>query len=232
MIRDKLQYMERLYAQGVGDTNVTLRSLQDSYNAQIKVIFDFLKSTIDELKEAGAFEANGYDFTKTVEWRTNFESLNVNTFASKVEADIRDRTTRQGTAMNWQKEEWGSSWNPFKKIASLFMADSVPIDIPVDGYYQTKAVVQAMTDYEIDLMRQTDEMKKASADFLNASAKQVRNLTEQLLRALNGFIVEIRLREKKVAELSNDLKQLNAEIEEYQNTCDWLNDLKGRLQGV
>ena len=75
-------------------------------------------------------------------------------------------------------------------------------------------------------------MKKASDDFLNASTRQVKNLTEQLLRALNGFIVEIRLREKKVAELSNDLKQLNAEIEEYQNTCDWLNDLKDRLQGV
>ncbi len=232
MIYDKLHHIELLYAQGIGDTNVTLRRLQNNYNDQLKEIFDFLKATIEELRAAGAFEANGYDFTRTVEWRTNFEGLNVDTFASKVEADIRDRTTRPGSTTNWQKEEWGSSWNPFKKIASLFMADSVPIEIPVDGYYQTKEVAQAMTDYMINLMKQTDEMKKASDDFLNASTRQVKNLTEQLLRALNGFIVEIRLREKKVAELSNDLKQLNAEIEEYQNTCDWLNDLKDRLQGV
>lgn len=232
MIRDKLQYMEHLYAQGVGNTNVTLRDLQGRYNAQIKVIFDFLKSTIEELRAAGAFEANGYDFTKTVEWRTNFEGLNVNTFASKVEADIKDRTTRSSSTTNWQKEEWGSSWNPFKKIASLFMADSVPIEIPVDGYYQTEEVRKALSRYEFDLANQTQEMIKASDDFLNASTRQVRNLTEQLLKALNGFIVEIRLREKKVAELSNDLEQLNAEIEEYQDTCNWLNDLKGRLQGV
>lgn len=232
MIRDKLQYMEHLYAQGVGNTNVTLRDLQGRYNAQIKVIFDFLKFTIEELRAAGAFEANGYDFTKTVEWRTNFEGLNVNTFASKVEADIKDRTTRSSSTTNWQKEEWGSSWNPFKKIASLFMADSVPIEIPVDGYYQTEEVRKALSRYEFDLANQTQEMIKASDDFLNASTRQVRNLTEQLLKALNGFIVEIRLREKKVAELSNDLEQLNAEIEEYQDTCNWLNDLKGRLQGV
>lgn len=232
MVRDKLYHIERLYAQGIDDTNITLRHLQNDYNAQLKGIFDFLKATIEELRTAGAFEANGYDFTKTVEWRTNFEGLNVNTFASKVEADIRDRTTRPGSTTNWQKEEWGSSWNPFKKIASLFMADSVPIEIPVDGYYQTEEAVQAMTEYEINLMKQTEEMKKASADFLNASVKQVRNLTEQLLRTLNGFIVEIKLREKKVVELSNDLTRLNAEIEEYKNTCAWLNGLKDRLQGV
>ena len=112
------------------------------------------------------------------------------------------------------------------------MADSVPIEIPVDGYYQTEEVRKALSRYEFDLANQTQEMIKASDDFLNASTRQVRNLTEQLLKALNGFIVEIRLREKKVAELSNDLEQLNAEIEEYQDTCNWLNDLKGRLQGV
>ena len=231
-IREKMNSITKSFNQALSQTNDVLQNLQGEYENNLKEIFRFLTSTIDALKKAGAFEANGYDFTRTVAWRTNFEGLNIDQFTGQVKKTIKEKTTRMKDVYNDKKYDYRYSWNPFKKFASLFMSDWVSKPVPVDGSYNVESIVQAINEYQNQLWLEQDEMMKTAQRFLNESKRKVNSLTDELLRELNEFIQEIQKREKKVAVLSGDLKQLDQEIRTHQETCIWLKELEKRLLEV
>lgn len=229
-IKQKMGSITASYDQALSKTNVELQELQAEYEIQLKQIFNVLKTTIDTLKKANAFEANGYDFTKTVAWRTNFEGLNLDRFAGQVQKTVKKKTTEMKRRNNDRKDDWRYSWNPFKKFFSLFMSDTVLKPVPVDGSYNVESIVQAINEYQNRLWLEQDEMMETARRFLKESKDKVNALTDELLRELNEFIREIQKREKQVAALSGDLKKLDEEIRVHQETCAWLNALQKRLQ--
>lgn len=231
-IHSKLEHIENVFNIALRDTNKTLEVLQKDYTNQLEDVFRILKFTVDELKDSGALEVGGYDFTKTVEWKSGFERLDMNRFASQVEKTIQDHTTTYESRTNETKSEWASSWNPFKKIGSLFLSNTISVPVSHDGYYETKTIREAVQNYEFDLVKQTEEMKRISADFLSASKAQVKRLTDQLINTLKDFIDEIECRREQIEELGAHLELLNQKIAECQKTCDWLDELKKQMQGV
>ena len=229
-IKQKMDSITASYDRALSNTNTELQVLQAEYEVQLEQIFNVLKTTIDTLKKANAFEANGYDFTKTVAWRTNFEGLNIDQFAGQVQKTVKKKTTETKWVHNSDKDDYRYSWNPFKKFFSLFMSDTVPKPVPVDGSYNVESIVQAINEYQNQLWLEQDEMMETARRFLKESKDKVNTLTNELLRELNEFIREIQKREKQVAALSGDLKKLDKEIRTHQETCDWLDALQKRLQ--
>ena len=231
-IQERINDIDRTFNIALSDTNNELEELQEKYKTQLNQIFQFLKSTIDTLKISGAFEADGYDFTKTVAWRTKFEDLDIDQFTMQVKKTIQDKTTRTEYVDNAKKEDWASSWNPFKKIGSLFLSSTVPTTVPVNGYYNAKVIESALNEYKVRMSEQTDKMTDDAQTFLSESKIKISALVRQLLTALNNFMLEINAREEQIEALSNDVEGLRKEIERYQKTCEWLNELKESLQGV
>lgn len=231
-VQEEMNMIDGVFSRALSNTNVVLRKLQGEYKAQLDQIFDFLTTTISDLKASDAFEASGYDFTKTVEWRTNFEYLDIDQFTTQVQKTIQDRTTTTKYVGNAQKVDWAMSWNPFKKLGSLFLPSTVAVPEPVNGYYKTEAIVKALNAYQADLSVQTSEMTYAAQTFLIESKINVNTLTRRLINALNNFIFEINAREKQIEMLSRDLEGLNKKIMAHRETCEWLNALKDSLQGV
>lgn len=231
-IHGKLEHIENVFNIALRDTNRTLERLQKDYTNQLEDVFRTLEFTIDGLKDSGALEVSGYDFTKTVEWKSGFERLDMNRFVSQVEKTIQDHTTTYESRTNETKSEWASSWNPFKKIGSLFLSSTVSVPISHDGYYETKTIRDAVQNYEFDLVKQTEEMKRISENFMSASIAQVKQLTDQLINALKDFIDEIECRREQIEELGSHLELLNQKIAECQETRDWLDELTEQLQGV
>lgn len=231
-IQERINDIDRSFNMALSDTNNELKKLQGEYKTQLNQIFQFLKSTIDTLKISGAFEADGYDFTKTVAWRTKFEDLDIDQFTMQVKKTIQDKTTRTEYVDNAKKEDWASSWNPFKKIGSLFLSSTVPTTVPVNGYYNAKVIETALNEYKVRMSEQTDKMTDDAQTFLSESKIKISALVRQLLAALNNFMLEINAREEQIEALSNDVEGLRKEIERYQKTCEWLNELKESPQGV
>ena len=133
---------------------------------------------------------------------------------------------------NWKKDDYRESWNPIKKIVSLFMSDTIPKIEPVDGYYKVDDISERIGEYYIDLAEQTERMTATATQFMCESKARVEALTSQLLDALKNFISEIQERDRKITELSFNLAELKQEIVDYQDTCAWLDALKQQLQGV
>lgn len=231
-VQEEMNTIDGVFSRALSNTNVTLRKLQGEYKAQLDQIFHFLTTTISDLKASGAFEASGYDFTKTVEWRTNFEYLDIDQFTTQVQKTIQDRTTTTKYVGNAQKVDWAMSWNPLKKLGSLFLPRTVAVPEAVDGYYKTDSIVKALSEYVVKLDEQTAAMTDAAQAFLSESKIKVSTLTNQLLAALRNFMCEINAREKQIEVLSDDLDDLTREIKVHQETCKWLNALKDSLQGV
>lgn len=231
-INQLMRNLSEAFNTALNKVNGTLGTLQDDYENQLEEIFRYLTTTIRELQTAGVFDAKGYDFTRTVEWQENFANLNVGEFAQQVQESIRDRTTRTVYKNNWKKDDYRESWNPIKKIVSLFMSDTIPKIEPVDGYYKVDDISERIGEYYIDLAEQTEQMTATATQFMCESKARVEALTSQLLDALKNFISEIQERDRKITELSFNLAELKQEIADYQDTCAWLDALKQQLQGV
>ena len=231
-INQLMRNLSEAFNTALNKVNDTLGTLQDDYENQLEEIFRYLTTTIRELQTAGVFDAKGYDFTRTVEWQENFANLNVGEFAQQVQESIRDRTTRTVYKNNWKKDDYRESWNPLKKIVSLFMSDTIPEIEPVDGYYKVDDISERIGEYYIDLAEQTEQMTATATQFMCESKARVEALTSQLLDALKNFISEIQERDRKITELSFNLAELKQEIADYQDTCAWLDALKQQLQGV
>lgn len=231
-INQLMRNLSEAFNTALNKVNDTLGTLQDDYENQLEEIFRYLTTTIRELQTAGVFDAKGYDFTRTVEWQENFANLNVGEFAQQVQESIRDRTTRTVYKNNWKKDDYRESWNPLKKIVSLFMSDTIPKIEPVDGYYKVDDISERIGEYYIDLAEQTEQMTATATQFMCESKARVEALTSQLLDALKNFISEIQERDRKITELSFNLAELKQEIADYQDTCAWLDALKQQLQGV
>lgn len=231
-INQLMRNLSEAFNTALNKVNDTLGTLQDDYENQLEEIFRYLTTAIRELQTAGVFDAKGYDFTRTVEWQENFANLDVGEFAQQVQESIRDRTTRTVYKINWKKDDYRESWNPFKKIVSLFMSDTIPEIEPVDGYYKVDDISERIGEYYIDLAEQTEQMTATATQFMCESKARVEALTSQLLDALKNFISEIQKRDRKITELSFNLAELKQEIADYQDTCAWLDALKQQLQGV
>lgn len=231
-INQLMRNLSEAFNTALNKVNGTLGTLQDDYENQLEEIFRYLTTTIRELQTAGVFDAKGYDFTRTVEWQENFANLNVGEFAQQVQESIRDRTTRTVYKNNWKKDDYRESWNPIKKIVSLFMSDTIPKIEPVDGYYKVDDISERIGEYYINLAEQTEQMTATATQFMCESKARVEALTSQLLDALKNFISEIQERDRKITELSFNLAELKQEIADYQDTCAWLDALKQQLQGV
>ena len=73
-------------------------------------------------------------------------------------------------------------------------------------------------------------MEQMFEQILEGSKRQVQEMIKRLLKELQQFHSDIRKQEQRIEELGKSINELNKAIEENEETCRWLKDLKVKIE--
>ena len=230
-IANRVTKIKNVFSSTLLKTNAKLHEIKAHHDCQLGEVFSFVNSAVKELERSGVFREGEYKFTDNVTWKMHFDNINSDNFASDMKKRVVEKATKTEPDTNYKKWEWRNSWNPFKKIASLFMADTVPVVRHIDGYYETKELQQSIAAYFNSLNQETRNTEESFKEILENSKTQVRELIERLIRELQHFLDDIHTQKARIDELGNSIDELNAEIERTNATIEWLSKLKEKIKG-
>lgn len=231
-INKLVDHIRGVFDSALRNTNDMLKNIKKKYDQQLVDIFNILKGTITELENAGIFRQGEYRFKDSVLWKMSFENIDADRFVSDIERTIVEKSIRTEVGINYKKYEWRWSWNPLKKLGSLFMSDTKTVTYHDDGYYDTTELVKSINAYLISLVQESDKMEESFKGIMDASKQKVCDLTDRLLNEVQRFLNDIKKQEDKIESLSSDMEKLQEEIKESEETNDWLNDLAEKIKGV
>lgn len=229
-IRNRLTRIQNLFENKLGEMNNKLVKIQSTHEKQIGEIFESLQKTVDELEKVEVFRKDGYNFTNSVYWKS-FSNIKLEDFVSEMMGSIVDRTGKSERVRNEKKDKWKSSWNPFKKIGSLFMDDFIEKFTYEDGYYSTGPVTRKIQDYYSSLRKEASKMDQDFMQVLDNSKGQVRKLISELVQEVEEFWTDIKTQEEFIERIESSITDLNNEIEKKDDIIKWLGSLIEKIKG-
>ena len=230
-INPRIAKIKALFDRTLDKTNKKLEEIKKVHDKQLLNIFDLLKAAVTELEKSGVFRQGEYKFTDSVLWKMNFANINADSFASDMKKKVVDRSTTTKQVRNYKKDQWSSSWNPFKKIGSWFMDDYKTVTVDVDGYYETTEIRKSIDSYLLNLQRESTNMENSFKRVMDDSKRKVRDLINRLLTELTKFLEDIKTQEKRINAIGNSMEELGKEIEKNRATHEWLSELKKKIEG-
>lgn len=231
-IKTRIANIQHLFDRALCKINKKLDDIEKIHYGQINSVFDFLNLSVAKLESSGVFNQGKYNFTNSVLWKMKFSNLNFDRFAADMKKNIVDSFSKEEQVPNVKKNEWRSSWNPFKKIRSFFMDDYKTVTKIVDGYYETIILKVAIDGYFFDLQKQCDESEKFYVKSLEQSIEYVKALINELDNEVESFYNDIMRCRKRIDKLGDNIDEINKEIELYEDTLGWLDDLKEKIKEV
>lgn len=230
-ISNRVTRIKSLFDRTLKKTNDELERIKARHDDQILSIYDCLRTIVNDLEKSGIFDQGEYKFTNSVMWKMNFANIDSKKFAEDLQQKVVDKSSYQKDVPNYKKREWKSSWNPFKKIGSWFMSDTVSETVKVDGYYETTAICQSIDSYLLGLQRESENMRKTFEGMTEGSKKMVKEMTKRLLHELAQFLNDIKAQDERLDKLRESIDDLNAEISRSEETHIWLTELENRIKG-
>lgn len=227
-ISNRITRIKSVFDATLKKTNDELERIKANHDKQILSIYGCLRTIVTNLEKSGIFDQDEYRFTNSVTWKKDFANIDSQKFAEDLQQKVVDRSSRD--IPNYKKREWKNSWNPFKKIGSWFMSDTLGTE-KIDGYYETSAMCQSIDSYYLELQRESDNMRKKFEDLTNESKTMVKNMTKRLLRELTQFLNDIKAQNERLGTLRESIDDLNAEIARSEKTHIWLTELENRIKG-
>ena len=231
-INSRIYRIKRLFDSNLYKTNEVLEDMKKQYDNQIQRIFNVVRDSVAELENAGVFSQGEYKFTDSVWWKVTLGNISSDQLISDVRVSIVDRTTRTRRVRNAKKDEWGSSWNPFKKFGSLFMESEVEVEKKVDGSYKTTQIMSRIINYTRDIEEKGKQMQNSFVENLNKQKEKVNELVDRILKEVSNFLEDIRNQEMRIESLGGSIIQLDEEIRNCNITYAWLNSLKRKIEEV
>lgn len=231
-ISSRIYRIKRLFDSNLCKTNEVLEDMKKQYDNQIQRIFNVVRDSVAELENAGVFSQGEYKFTDSVWWKVTLGNISSDQLISDVRVSIVDRTTRTRRVRNAKKDEWGSSWNPFKKFGSLFMESEVEVEKKVDGSYKTTQIMSRIINYTRDIEEKGKQMQNSFVENLDKQKEKVNELVDRILKEVSNFLEDIRNQEMRIESLGGSIIQLDEEIRNCNITYAWLNSLKRKIEEV
>ncbi|MEE0282959.1 MAG: dynamin family protein [Lachnospiraceae bacterium] len=229
-ITSRIYRIKNFFDTRISETNKVLEFMKKTYDAQISKIFEVVRDTVAELEKAGVLSQGEYKFTDGVWWKMNLGNISSEQLISDAKVSIVDRTTKTEKVRNAKKDEWSSSWNPFKKLGSLFMDEYKTVERKVDGSYKTAQIMNRITNYTKDIDAKSKEMEKGFKDNLEVQKKQVNDLINRIFQEVSSFLADIRRQEMQMENLGDSIVKLDDAIQKNSATYAWLNSLKRKIE--
>lgn len=227
-ISNRVTRIKSVFDTTLKKTNDELERIKAKHDEQLLSIYGCLRTIVADLERSGIFDQGEYKFTDSVTWKENFAGIDSKKFAEDLQQKVVDKTSRG--IPNYKKLEWKYSWNPFKKLGSLFMSDTKGTE-KIDGYYETSAMCQSIDSYYFDLQRESDNMRKKFEDMTEGSKTMVKDMTNRLLSELDSFLNDVKTQTERLDTLKESIDDLNAEITRSEETHGWLTELESRIKG-
>lgn len=234
-INSLMSDIRSLMQRKISDANRELIKVKNSYDGQLKEIFGYLSSAVDHLKKSGALNYDSYDFTKSLIWTSNFSNMSaadVASASSGLRQSIKDATTKNETVWNSKKEDYKASWNPFKKIASWFMSDTIEQIVDVAGFYKTAPLKKVLSNYFNQLDQESKKMGDYFTEEINSSMHKVNALTKQLFNEIDAFYADIEKQRAEIERCGMSIEELNKKIESEKKINEWLIKLSEEISEV
>ena len=222
-----ISHIRYLFEQKLKGTNDKLEEIKKEHDKKLLKVFSVIKKVVGELEKSGTLEYGKYKLTDSVFWSMNLINIDSSNFESIMMQKVVNKTIKD--MPNDKRHEWRSSWNPFKKIVSLFLDKTVPV--PVGGYYETTPLSTAVQNYLVSLSRETEAMEKNFKILMSNSKSEVRNLVDGILKEVSNFHSDIKNDEARIEELKDQIDALDEETKEYEDVCAWLSRLGNKLKG-
>lgn len=230
-ITNRITRIKSVFDATLKKTNDALERIKAKHDEQIGCIYDYLRTIVGDLEKSGIFDQGEYKFTDSVMWKMTFANIDSQKFVDDLQQKVVDRSSYQRNVSNYKKHEWKKSWNPFKKIGSLFMSDTVQETVTVAGYYETTAICQRIDDYYRELQCESENMQKTFEGMTEGSKKMVKDMIKRLLHELAQFLNDIDAQDKHLDKLKDSIEDLNAEIARSEETHIWLTELENMIKG-
>lgn len=227
-ISTRVTRIKSVFGKTLKKTNDELERIKAKHDEQILSIYDCLRTIVSDLEKSGIFDQGEYKFTDSVTWKKNFANIDSKKFAEDLQQKVVDRSSRD--IPNYKKREWRNSWNPFKKIGSLFMSDISGTE-KIDGYYETGVMCQSIDGYYLELQRESENMREKFEGMTEGSKTMVKDMTKRLLRELAQFLNDIKVQDERLDKLRESIDDLNAEIARSEEIHIWLTELENRIKG-
>ena len=160
-----------------------------------------------------------------------FANINADSFASDMKKKVVDKSTVKKKVRNQKKIDWSSSRNPFKVIGSWFIDEHKIVTVDIDGYYDTTEIRKSIDTYMLGLQRESTNMENSFQHIMEDSKNKVQILIDTLLTELGKFLVDIKTQEEHIEAISNSMEGLIEEIQKYEDTHEWLGELKKKIEG-
>lgn len=231
-IVNHLKNLEKVFDIAINKIKEKFDGIADEHEKQIEEVCGVLKGIVNELKKSDVLQLDGYNFENSILWNLSFKNLNVKSLRSEMENKIKNSYTRTRTVSNSKKDTWRSSRNPFKKLASLFMASEKTITEFVDGKYSMQPITEELSKYYTELDKKCANMENAYTNELKKIKQKVKDLTKELFNELRLCQQDIEVQNRKLEELSASIFSLNEEIKKCDKNCKWLNELSEKIKGV
>ena len=230
-INSRIAKIKALFDRTLDKTNKKLEEIKKVHDKQLLNIFDLLKAAVTELEKSGVFRQGEYKFTDSVLWKMNFANINADSFASDMKKKVVDKSTVKKKVRNQKKIDWSSSRNPFKVIGSWFIDEHKIVTVDIDGYYDTTEIRKSIDTYMLGLQRESTNMENSFQHIMEDSKNKVQILIDTLLTELGKFLVDIKTQEEHIEAISNSMEGLIEEIQKYEDTHEWLGELKKKIEG-
>lgn len=229
-IKSRISNIKRLLDSKVYEIKHVLESIKKEYDNQSQEIFNMVRDTVSELVNAGVLNQGEYKFTDSVWWKMNLGDISSAQLISDVKTTVVDRTTRIVQTRNKKKEEWSSSFNPFKWIGSHFMDDYIGVEKKVAGSYKTEKAMQRINDYINDLDEKSKQMEEDFKNNLEIKKMEVGDLVNRILQEVKNFLEDVKNQELRIESLSDSIENLDGEIQKNNEMYLWLNHLKTKIE--
>ena len=230
-IKSRVNSIERLINNSLFETNRVLESIKKEHDEQINEILNVVKDTVVVLKSSGLLEQGEYRFADGVWWKVTLGNISPDKVISDTKNTIIDRSVKEEKTLNSKKTEWENSWNPFKKLGSLFMDDYVYTEKKIDGSYRTGPILSAIRNYTTDLDKKSKDMEKNFERNLESKKKEVKKVIAEIFSEMENFMQDIEKQKVRIEELGDSIERLEGEIERNRITYTWLNNLKNKIKG-
>lgn len=231
-IESRISRIKNVFNNALARTNKKMEETLARQDKDLATIFGYLKDIVTELERSGVLEYGKFSFTRSVLWKKTFSSLDTNTMIAEVKKTVVGESHKTVKKTNWEKVDWETSWNPFKRIGAWFMDDDITTTETVSGYYKTTAARQSIDKYLNKLNTETNTMETQFRAALDTSKKQVLDLINLLIRELDQFHQDIQTQERRITELSGSIAGIQREIARCNETKEWLNQLTTDIEGV
>ena len=208
--------LKNTFEDGTNKANQKMKQVSEEISLQVNGVFQEGNKALNDLKESGALNIDGFDLTKTVAFTqiTNGLKINVN--------------TQEVMAANPIKQKKFKPWQIFDIIGQFFAPDQVKTTVfKVDVRTARNGVYALQKEFD----QACDTLLEDCRAYVDKTKKEAKKRIMDVKRCLDEVSGALDKTKRKISELAEDQAKYKEEKRQIGEDIDFLNSIQNILKG-